>query len=330
MPRLYVVRKSSDAALRYASLMKIAVIGAGGVGGYFGGRLAQAGIDTHFLVRGATLEALNTNGLRVDSVNGDFAIRVQATNDPNEIGPVDAVLVCVKAWQIADAVKNIAPLLGENTIVVPMENGIDAPDILRQHVDARHVAGGLCAIVSFVVSPGHIKHAASEPVVMFGELDNAKSDRTQNLLDAFLRAGVKAEIPQDIHRSMWTKFLFITPLSGVGALTRVPVGVWRAMPEVRRIADDLLRELIAVAEARGIDLGSDAFEKTWQRYDALAPASTASMQRDVMEGKPSELDAQLGAVVRLGEALNVSTPVTRLVYHALLPQERAARGGVER
>lgn len=310
--------------------MKIAVIGAGGVGGYFGGRLAHAGIDTTFIVRGATLEALSTNGLRVDSVNGDFHLRqVRATNDPGSIGKVDAVLLCVKAWQIAEAVKNIAPLLGDDTIVVPLENGIAAPDLLREHLDAKHVVGGLCAIVSFVVTPGHIKHAAAEPTVLFGELDNRESDRTRRLLDAFTTAGVHAEIPRDIHRSIWTKFLFIAPLSGIGALTRVPVGTWRALPEVRAIVEQMLRELVAVATARGIDLGDDAIEKTWQRYDALAPASTASLQRDVMEGKPSELEAQLGAVVRLGERLQIATPVTRLVYHALLPQERAARDSAQ-
>jgi len=307
--------------------MKIAVIGAGGVGGYFGGRLAQAGIDTAFIARGATLAALREHGLRVESVNGDFTLaHVNASNDPSTIGKVDAVLVAVKAWQMTEALANIAPLLGEETIVVPMENGIDAPDVLLKHVDAKHVVGGLCAIVSFVVAPGHIKHAASEPVVMFGELDHSASARTEALRDAFIQANVKAEIPPDIHRSMWTKFLFIAPLSGVGALTRVPVGAWRAMPEVRAIADAMLREIVMVATARDIDLGEDAILKTWQRYDALAPASTASLQRDVMEGKPSELDAQLGAVVRLAEASGVEVPVTRMVFSALLPQERAARG----
>lgn len=306
--------------------MRIAVIGAGGVGGYFGGRLAQAGFDTTFLVRGATLEALRTRGLRVESVNGDFALeRVQASDDPSSVGIVDAVLVAVKAWQIPEAVANIGPMLGPETIVVPLENGIDAPDVLLRSLDAKNVGGGLCAIVSFVVAPGHIKHAASEPIVMVGELDNRASARTAALVDAFTRAGVNAEVPRDIHRSLWTKFLFIAPLSGIGALTRVPVGTWRAMPEVRAIVDDMLRELIALAAARGIDLGDDAFEKTWQRYDGLAPASTSSLQRDVVDGKPSELDAQLGAVVRLGEAAGVATPVSRIVYHALLPQERAAR-----
>ncbi len=309
--------------------MRIAIIGAGGVGGYFGGRLAQAGIDTTFLVRGTTLEALRARGLRVDSVNGDFVLeRVQATDDPAAIGAVDAVLVAVKAWQIPEAVAGIAPLLGPETIVVPLENGIDAPEVLQTLVDARHVAGGLCALVSFVVAPGHVRHAASEPVIMFGELDHRRSERTQRLLEAFLHAGVKAEVPQDIHRSMWTKFLFIAPLSGIGALTRVPIGRWRALPQVREIVDAMLRELIALASARGIDLGADAFERTWQRYDALAPESTSSLQRDVVEGKPSELDAQLGAVVRLSGNAGVAVPITRLVYHALLPQEQLARESV--
>lgn len=307
--------------------MRIAVIGAGGVGGYFGGRLAQAGIDTIFLARGATLDALRTRGLRVESIGGDFTIeRVHATDDPAAAGVVDAILVAVKTWQIPAAVANIAPMLGPETLVVPLENGIDAPDVLARFIDRRHVAGGLCAIVSFVVEPGHIRHAAFEPMILLGELDGSESARTRALAGALTRAGVKTEIPPDIHRSMWTKFLFIAPMSGIGALTRVPIGVWRAQSEVRAIVDAMLGEIIAVAAARGIDLGDDAAEKTWQRYDALAPASTASLQRDVMEGKPSELDAQLGAVVRLGEDSAVPTPVTRIVYHALLPQERMARG----
>jgi 2-dehydropantoate 2-reductase len=138
--------------------------------------------------------------------------------------------------------------------------------------------------------------------------------------------GVTAEVPEDIHRSMWTKFLFIATLSGIGALTRVPVGTWRTMPEVRELVTRSLREVVALAASRGIDLGADAVEKTWQRYDALAPTSTASLQRDVMEGKPSELDAQIGAVVRLAKERGLPVPVAELIYGALLPQERIALG----
>jgi 2-dehydropantoate 2-reductase len=161
---------------------------------------------------------------------------------------------------------------------------------------------------------------------MFGELDNRRSERVEALRAAFERAGVHCEVPQDIHRSMWTKFLFIATMSGIGALTRVPIGVWRSMPEVRAIADASLREVVALATARGVDLGTDAVEKTWERYDAMAPTSTSSMQRDIIEGKPSELDAQLGAIVRLAREHGVDAPVTELLYHALLPQERVSRG----
>lgn len=306
--------------------MKIAVVGVGGVGGYFGGRLANSGADVTFIARGATLDALCTRGLRVDSINGDFVVdHVQATDDPSTVGEVDAIIVTVKTWQIADAAAQLAPMIGRDTVVVPFENGIDAPDVLANIVGREHVLGGLCALVSYIVAPGHVRHAASEPIVMFGELDNHPSERTQRLRDAFVRAGVNATIPPDIHHSMWTKFLFIAPLSGIGALTRVPVGVWRAMADVRAIVDASLREIVALATARGIDLGDDAIAKTWTRYDALAPESTSSFQRDVMEGKPSELEAQLGAIVRIGRESNVPVPVTELLYHLLLPQEHVAR-----
>lgn len=308
--------------------MRIAVIGAGGVGGYFGGRLAKAGHDVTFIARGATLEALRADGLRVDSILGDFTLSpVNATDDPTSIGPVDAVLMAVKAWQIPEAASQIGPILGKDTMVVPLENGIDAPEVLTQVVGARHVVGGLCAIVSFVVAPGHIRHAAAEPVVMFGELDNSRSERVEHLRAAFAEAGVHVEVPPDIRRSMWTKFLFIATLSGIGALTRVPIGVWRADEEIRGIADRSLREVLQLATARGVDLGEDAIERTWQRYDGLAPDSTSSMQRDIMEGKPSELEAQLGAVVRLARESGVEVPVTGMIYHTLLPQERLARAG---
>jgi 2-dehydropantoate 2-reductase len=308
--------------------MRIAVVGIGGVGGYFGGRLAQADPENTFLIaRGATLDALRTSGLRVDSIDGNIVLaRVNATDDPSSIGKVDAVLLAVKTFGIADALVSIRPIVGENTIVVPLENGIEAPDEIAAALGAKHAAGGLSGLISFIVEPGHIRHVATEPFIMLGELDNRSSDRTRLLCEALTRAGIKAEIPPDIHRSMWTKFLFITPLSGIGAVTRVPVGVWRTMPEVREMASRALREIIAVATARGIDLGDDAEPKTMARYDALAADATSSLQRDIMQGRPSELDAQLGAVIRLGTATKVATPLHETLYHSLLPQERVARG----
>lgn len=309
--------------------MKIAVIGAGGVGGYFGGRLAEAGVDTTFIARGRTLDALRTRGLRVDSIAGDFVLdRVHATDDPASLGKVDAILMAVKTWQVEEAARMLQPMLRPGTIVVPLENGIDTPDVLARIIGREHVAGGLCAIVSFIVEPGHIRHPAFDPVVMFGELDNRRGERVERLREAFGNArGVTATIPTDIQHSMWTKFLFIATFSGIGAIARVPVGLWRAVPEVRAIADASLHEIAALARARGIDLGDDAVAKTWARYDAMAPESTASMQRDIMEGKPSELEGQLGAVVRLAAESGVAVPVTSFIYGCLLPQERKAAGG---
>jgi 2-dehydropantoate 2-reductase len=307
--------------------MRVAVVGVGGVGGYFGGKLARGGIDTVFIARGATLDALRKRGLRVDSIAGDFAVEhVTATDDPASIGPVDAILFAVKAWQIPEAAEKAKPMVGDNTVAVPLENGMEAPDQLARVFGPQHVLGGLCAIVSYAVEPGHVRHAAFDPFIMFGELDNRRSARVEALRLAFEGAGVHAEVPPDIHRSMWSKFLFISPMSAIGALTRVPIGAWRTIPETREIAVLALREMVAVATARGVSLGDDAVQRTLERYDALAAESTSSLQRDIVKGKPSELDAQVGAVVRMGRHGDVPTPVCDALYSLLLPQERRARG----
>jgi len=302
----------------------IAVVGAGGVGGYFGGKLAAAGVDVTFVARGRTLEALRARGLRVESIDGNFAVeQVNATD--RLTNTVDAVLMTVKAWQVRDAAAEIKAALREDTIVVPLENGIDAPEQLASVLPSRNVAGGLCAIVSFVVEPGVIRHAAGSPFIMFGELDNRPTPRAERLREVLRSAGITADIPEDIHKSMWSKFVFIAPMSGVGAVTRVPIGAWRSMPETRQMAENAIAEVVAVAAARGVKLDDDVHARTMQRYDALAADATSSLQRDVMNGKPSELDAQLGAAVRLGRESGVATPVLETLYHALLPQELGVR-----
>lgn len=307
--------------------MKIAVIGVGGIGGYFGGKLAKASLEIVFIARGVTLDALRSKGLRVDSIGGDFTVeRVSATDDPASVGVVDAVIFATKAWQIPEAAEKARPLIGKETMAVPLENGMEAPDQLSRVFGREHVLGGLCGIVSYIVAPGHIRHAAIEPFVMFGELDNSRTERVERLRQAFDRAGIKAEVPEDIHRSMWSKFLFIAPMSAIGALARVPIGAWRSIPETRELAIGALREMVAVAAARGVDLGADAVERTLERYDGMLPDSTSSLQRDIMEGKPSELEAQAGAIVRLARETGVNTPVCDILYALLVPQERKARG----
>ena len=309
--------------------MRIAVVGIGGVGGYFGGKLASSGVDTVFIARGATLDALRSRGLRVESINGDFFVDdAHATDDPSSVGPVDVVIFATKAWQLPEAAEKAKPMIGKNTVAVPLENGMEAPDQLALAFGRERVLGGLALIVSYVVAPGHIRHAAIEPAVMFGELDNSRTERVEKLRETFERAGIKAEIPQDIHRSMWSKFLFIAPMSTIGALTRLPIGLWRSIPESREIAVRALREMVAVAAARGVDLGADAVDRTLERYDAMSLESTSSLQRDIMEGKPSELDAQAGAIVRMGRDAGVPTPVCETLYSLLLPQERKVRGSM--
>ena len=309
--------------------MRIVVLGTGGVGGYFGGRLAHAGKDVIFIARGAMLDALRTRGLRVDSINGDFVLpQVNATDDPSSIGRADAVLVCVKSWQVREAVESIRPAIGDDTIVVPLENGMEAPDDIAAAAGREHAAGGLCGLVSFVVAPGHVRHISVDPFIAFGELDNRRTPRAERLLDALTSSGLTAFIPPDIQRAMWMKFLFISTLSGIGSITRAPAGVWRAIPETRAMAEAALREAMSVAAARGVALPDDAFATVFQRIDGLTPDSTASLQRDIMDGKPSELDAQLGAVVRMSRATGAAAPLFEFMYHALLPQERKARGEI--
>ena len=310
--------------------MRIAVFGTGAVGGYFGGRLAQSGEDVVFIARRDHLKAMLTHGLRVDSINGDFVVQpVQATDNPKKVGTVDVVLLGVKAWQVREAAQAIRPLIGPHTAVVPLQNGVEAPTHLSEALGTEHVLGGLCGLISFVAGPGHIRHSGAEPFVRFGELDNHPSARAKALHQAFVRAGVTAEIPADIQVALWMKFLFITPWSGIGAVTRAPVGVWRSLAETREIVSQCLHEIMVVAHGHSIDLPPDAKDKTWAIYERLPPEGTSSLQRDIMAGRPSEYDAQIGAVVRFGKAVGVETPVHGIIQGSLLPQELRARGRVE-
>jgi 2-dehydropantoate 2-reductase len=310
--------------------MRIAIFGAGSVGGYFGGRLSQAGEDVVFITRGDTLNALLTQGLRVDSINGDFTVQpVQATDDPSKAGEVDMVLVGVKAWQVLEAAEAMRPMMGPETFVLPLQNGLEAPAQLSETLGGQNILGGLCGLFCYVARPGHVVHAGYDPFVKFGELDNHRSQRVELLLETFKRAGVNAEIPPDIQVAMWMKFLLITVWSGMGAVTRSPAGIWRSLPDTRRMAKQGLREIIAVAKSRNILLPEEALQTTMAMYDGLVPQSTASLQRDVMEGRPSELEAQIGAVVRLGQESDVATPQHTFIYRSLLPMELRARGQLQ-
>ncbi|MGC8659141.1 MAG: ketopantoate reductase family protein [Desulfomonilaceae bacterium] len=307
--------------------MRIAIFGVGGVGGYFGWRLAQTDANVVFLARGEGFRAMSLNGLKMDTPDGKSVTQaVQVSEDPKKVGPVDAVILGVKAWQVPEAANAIQPLVGPNTFVVPLQNGLEAPSHLSKVLGPEHVFGGLCRIVAMKVAPGHIRHVGLEPYVAFGELDNRPTERGKNLQKAFLDAGVKCEIPLDIHIAMWEKFLFICSLSGVAAATRAPAGVIRSIPETRRLLEETIKEIIRVAHARNVLLKEELIASTMTFVDNLGFDSTASMQRDIMEGRPSELSEQLGTVERLGQEVGVQTPLISALYASLLPQELRARG----
>jgi 2-dehydropantoate 2-reductase len=307
--------------------MRIAVFGTGAVGGYFGGRLAQSGEEVIFIARGKHLQAIKDNGLKVDSINGDFIIEpAQATDNPEEIGIVDMVLVCVKAWQVSDAAVAMKSMVGPQTFVLPLQNGVEAPSQLSALLGQEHVLGGLCGLISYIAEPGHICHAGADPFIRFGELDNRPSDRTNWLCKAFGRtSGITVNIPSDIHVAMWQKFVLIAAWSGMGAITRTPIGIFRSQPGTRQMLEQTIFEIYDVARARGIELPENVVVKTMKFLDALPSKGTASMQRDIMDGKPSELEMQNGAVVRLGKEVGVETPVNNFIYNSLLPMEMYAR-----
>jgi 2-dehydropantoate 2-reductase len=309
--------------------MKIAIFGTGGVGGYFGGRLAQAGEEVTFIARGEHLRAIQANGLKVDSILGNFVVNpARASDDPQAVGPVDAIITGVKAWQVSQAAQAMRPMVADRTVVLPLENGVEAPEQLAAVLGAEHVLGGMCQLSAFIAGPGHIRHVGIEPFVALGELDRRPSERSGRLLQAFQRAGVKATIPNDIQVAMWDKFLFIAAISGVGAVTRSPAGVFRRLPETRQMLIAAMEEVFAVARRRGVRLPDNTVEKRLAFIDQMAAGVTASMQRDIIEGRPSELESQNGAVVRMGRELGVLTPVHEFLYASLLPQEKRARGEV--
>ena len=305
--------------------MKIAMIGAGAVGGYFGGRLAAAGHDVVFLARGKTLEVLRSKPLRVKSINGDFAVRVAATNEPAEIEP-EIVLVGVKSWQVPEAADAIRKMAAEDSVVVPLQNGMEAPAQLAAVLGPGRVAGGLCRIVAEATGPGEIDHYWAEPSLAFGELEPLRNGERLDLLrDAFTLARVRCDIPRDIAAAMWEKFLFITPWGSLGAVTRLPIGPLRSAPESRARLVAALREVAEIARAEGKPFREETVAKTLAILDGLPPETTSSMQRDIMAGRPSELEAQTGVVVRFGRTNNVPTPVHDEIYRELLPLERQAR-----
>lgn len=307
--------------------MRIAIMGTGGVGGYYGGLLSQKGQEVIFIARGAHLQAMRAKGLQVKSVHGDFLVSpVKATADPAEVGPVDLILFTTKTYHTDIAAQAIKPMVGPETVVVPLQNGIDAAERLGAYVGREHLMGGVTWLSAAIEAPGVIGQYSQFRRVVLGEFDGKMTARLKRIFEILQATGITVELSADILKVLWTKFVFISAASALGSLTRAAIGEYRQVPETREVLTEALREVAGVAQAKGVQLEGDLVAKTLEFIDNAAPDMKTSMQRDVEAGRPSELESLIGVVPRLGRQTGVSTPVLRLAYAMLKPGNLKAPG----
>ena len=300
--------------------MRIAILGSGAVGGYFGARLAAAGEAATFIARGRQLAALRERGLEIRSPRGDLHLQpVRATDDPASIGVVDVVLFTVKLWSTEEAGRQLVPLVGRDTAVISLQNGVDANPVLAGIVGREHLMGGLCYIAATLDRPGSVQHSGQMARLVFGELGGRRTRRAEAFLEACTRAkaGFDAELSNDIDRAIWEKFVFIVGLSGVTTLARRPIGPLRSDPDTRALLLDVMREAVAVGRAKGVALDADFADDRLAFMDTLPAQMTSSMHNDLERGNRLEVGWLSGAVARLGKEAGVPTPANRAVYAAL-------------
>lgn len=301
--------------------MRVAMMGSGGVGGYFGGRLAAAGCDVTFIARGRHLDAIKSKGLRIDSRDmGDAVIKpAQATDHPAEVGPVDYVIIGVKLWDTAQTAIDILPMVGPNTTVLSLQNGVECDDILAPVVGPDKVIGGVAFIASSIGEPGVIKHIGTMQRVVMGERSGGSSPRVDSLHAALCNAGVVAEISDDINRTIWEKFVFLIGLSATTTLMQTTIGPIREDPDRRQMLHRIMAETVAVGRAKGIDLPEDYADDRLAFADNLPDDMTSSMHHDLEGDNPLEVAWLSGAVARFGQQLGIATPVNQAVYAVLKP-----------
>ncbi len=300
--------------------MRVTVMGSGGTGGYFGGLLARAGEDVTFVARGAHLEAIRKAGLAVRSrLVGDFTVSARTTDDPAEAGPADLVLFCVKAYDTETAAERLRPAVRPATVILPVQNGIDSAERIGRVVGPGHVIGGLAGVSSVIAAPGVIEHRAGPDVIQLGELGGGLSARTERIADALRRAGLKTQVRPDIRVALWEKFVLICGLSGLTALTRLPIGAVLACAETRALYRQTMEETHAVGRAEGVALPDGVVEQTVKRFEGGDPAIRGSLYYDLAAGRRLEIETLNGTVVRLGRERGVPTPANLAIYAALKP-----------
>lgn len=298
--------------------MRIAIIGAGGVGGYFGARLAAAGENVTFIARGAHLAAMKQSGLKVLSGLGDLLLQpVQATDDATSVGTVDLVMIASKLWSTDESIGTARPMMGPDSAILSFQNGVDAEDKLIAAFGRARVLGGVANIAALIEAPGVIRHNGQMALLQFGELDGKRTARVDALEAACKRANVDCRVPDDILKAIWEKFVFLASLSAMTALTRLPLGPLREDPDTRALFRQLSDEVVAVGRAKGIPLGDGTTDSMLARLDGLPGGMVASMQGDLLRGNRLELPWLSGGVVTLGRTLGIPTPAHQFVYAAL-------------
>ncbi len=301
--------------------MKIGIVGAGGVGGYFGGRLAAAGSDVVWLARGAQLAALQRDGLRVQSQLGDLHLpTVQVSDAAAAIGPVDLLLLTVKLWDTAAALESARPMIGQHTTVMSLQNGVQKDALLRAALgDAVALLGGVVYIEAHIEAPGLIVHGGTLQRLVFGPFDGAPSPLAEEFLQACQTAGIVAELSPTIEKAIWEKFVFLVGLSTITSASRLTIGPMRTNAHTRGLLLGLMREVVLVGRARGIDLPEAFADEAIGRFDAMPSAMTSSMHKDLLRGSRLELAWLSGHVVELGRALGVATPINQVLSDVLDP-----------
>lgn len=300
--------------------MKIAVMAAGAVGAYFGGKLALAGHDVTFIARGEHAAAIRERGLRVNSVHGDFVVEnAQVTADPNDVGPVDIILFAVKLWATEEAAELCKSMIGDDTLVIPLQNGVDAIDVVSGVLGENHVGGGIAKISAVIEEPGLIKHVSSFASIEFAEADSKPSDRTTAFLAACQEAGFDAEISKDIVKSLWLKFIFLATLSGITTAARNSIGPIIDCEEGLNSFRNSMSEIIQVGQKMGVNLSDETLDRLMKFVVALPPTMRASQVADLEAGNRLEAPWLTGAVCKMGRANQIETPVNDALYAVLRP-----------
>jgi 2-dehydropantoate 2-reductase len=307
--------------------MRIAIMGSGGLGGYFGARLALGGADVHFVARGKHLEAMRSDGLRIEGPEPMHVRKVQATDQPAELGIADVVMLCVKLWDTEPAIEQMRPMVGPRTTVISFQNGVLKDQYLRAAFDARQLMGGVGYVATTIASPGVIRQTGPMQRLLFGEFDGSRSERGEALLAACLAGGIKAELSEDIVRDIWQKYVFLVGLSGTTTTIRKTIGPIRSNPQTRAFLLDVMREVVAVGRAHGVALPENYAEVRLQLADDVSPDMTSSMHHDLERGNKLEVRWLSGGVVELGKARGVPTPLNRAIADILALHAEGARHG---